>query len=213
MDALAHPDKYTVNGRAYLMLEFPEVTIFPNTDAILLRLLDAGIVPIITHPERNGPLQRRLDDIARWVGDRLLCAGHRWVVHRHIREGGTVVRGCADAARPGALHRQRCSRLPASLAHAAAGLRDAGGRLGRGRHPPALRRQPARGAHRRHHRIPSFNPPRRGAGSGISSGAEQAWPSPASPDKRRTRPTSSDALRTISCAHFLIAGREGVAYD
>ena len=67
MDALAHPDKYTINAQGYLMLEFPEVTIFPNTDAILLQLLDAGIVPIITHPERNGPLQRRLDDIARWV--------------------------------------------------------------------------------------------------------------------------------------------------
>ena len=68
MDALAHPDKYTINGRAYLMLEFPEMTIFPNAEAILLQFLDAGIVPIITHPERNGPLQRRLDDIAEWVG-------------------------------------------------------------------------------------------------------------------------------------------------
>lgn len=67
LDALAHPDKYTVNGRAYLMLELPEMAISPNTDEILLRLLDAGIVPIITHPERNRPLQRRLDELAQWV--------------------------------------------------------------------------------------------------------------------------------------------------
>ena len=68
IDALAHPDKYTINGHAYLMLEFPDLTISPNTDDILAQLLDAGIVPIVTHPERNTVLQRRLDDIARWIG-------------------------------------------------------------------------------------------------------------------------------------------------
>ena len=31
------------------------------------RLRDAGMVPIITHPERNALLQLRLDEIAQWV--------------------------------------------------------------------------------------------------------------------------------------------------
>ena len=66
-DALAHPEKYAVNHKSYLLVEFPDLSIFPNTDEIFLQLLDAGLVPIITHPERNGELQRRLDDIARWV--------------------------------------------------------------------------------------------------------------------------------------------------
>ena len=66
-DALAHPEKYTINHKGYLLVEFPDVAIFTETDAILARLLDGGMVPIVTHPERNRELQRRLDDLARWV--------------------------------------------------------------------------------------------------------------------------------------------------
>jgi protein-tyrosine phosphatase len=70
-DALAHPTKYTINHKTYLLVEFPDFGIFSETDAILARLIDGGMAPIITHPERNRELQRRLDDIARWV--RLGC--------------------------------------------------------------------------------------------------------------------------------------------
>ena len=66
-DALSDVRKYTINGNGYLLVEFPELAIFSSTDEILSDLLDAGMVPIITHPERNVQLQRRLDDIARWV--------------------------------------------------------------------------------------------------------------------------------------------------
>jgi protein-tyrosine phosphatase len=43
------------------------VGVFTSTDEILSDLVGAGMMPIITHPERNGRLQQRLDDIARWV--------------------------------------------------------------------------------------------------------------------------------------------------
>jgi protein-tyrosine phosphatase len=66
-DALAHPDKYTVNHRGYLLVEFPDLAIFANTERILSQLLDGGMMPIITHPERNDKLQRRVDDVAKWV--------------------------------------------------------------------------------------------------------------------------------------------------
>jgi protein-tyrosine phosphatase len=66
-DALAHPRKYTINHRDYLLVEFPELSLFGDTEQIFLRLLDAGLVPIITHPERNTQLQRRVPEIARWV--------------------------------------------------------------------------------------------------------------------------------------------------
>ena len=66
-DALAHPQKYTINHSIYLLVELPESTVFSSTDRILLRLLDGGMVPIITHPERNAQLQRQLDDLAKWV--------------------------------------------------------------------------------------------------------------------------------------------------
>ena len=66
-DAVAHPEKYSINHEGYLLVEFPDLTVFSTTDQILDELLDAGLVPIITHPERNRQLQDRLDDLARWV--------------------------------------------------------------------------------------------------------------------------------------------------
>jgi protein-tyrosine phosphatase len=66
-DALAHPEKYTINHKVYLLVEFPDITTFAGTERMLSRLLDGGMIPIITHPERNDALRRRLDDLARWV--------------------------------------------------------------------------------------------------------------------------------------------------
>lgn len=66
-DALANPRKYTINHRGYLMVEFADVTVFPNPDGVLGQLLDAGMRPIITHPERHSFLQRQPDLVASWV--------------------------------------------------------------------------------------------------------------------------------------------------
>lgn len=66
-DAVAHPQKYTVNHGSYLMVEFSEVGTLHAADRMLGRLLDAGMVPVITHPERNSHIQRHLDELAAWV--------------------------------------------------------------------------------------------------------------------------------------------------
>ncbi len=66
-DAVAHPQRYTVNHGPYLMVEFPDVGTLHAADRILGRLMDASIVPVITHPERNSHIQRHLDDLAEWV--------------------------------------------------------------------------------------------------------------------------------------------------
>ncbi len=66
-DALANPAKYTINHGRYLLVEFPEVSVFAHADEVLTELLDAGLVPIVTHPERNRELRERIDDLARWV--------------------------------------------------------------------------------------------------------------------------------------------------
>ena len=34
-DAIANPDKYTINNRGYLLVEFPDLSIFTSTDEIL----------------------------------------------------------------------------------------------------------------------------------------------------------------------------------
>ena len=66
-DAIANPRKYTINSQRYLLVEFSELLIFNNTEDIFARLRDAGMTPVITHPERNGLLRQRLERIAKWV--------------------------------------------------------------------------------------------------------------------------------------------------
>jgi protein-tyrosine phosphatase len=66
-DALAHPRKYTINQHCYLMVEFSDMLIFNNTSDIFSMLTGAGMIPVITHPERNGLLRQRIDQIAAWV--------------------------------------------------------------------------------------------------------------------------------------------------
>lgn len=66
-DALANPTKYTINHKRYLLVEFPDLLIAKDTAVVFTRLLEAGMVPIITHPERNFLLHRRLESLQAWV--------------------------------------------------------------------------------------------------------------------------------------------------
>ncbi|MGD0296087.1 MAG: CpsB/CapC family capsule biosynthesis tyrosine phosphatase [Bryobacteraceae bacterium] len=66
-DALANPAKYTIAHRSYLLVEFSEMFVTSQIDAVFERMLGAGIVPVITHPERNATLQQRLEELSRWV--------------------------------------------------------------------------------------------------------------------------------------------------
>lgn len=68
-DAVANPRKYTIAQKNYLLVEFSDLLIFKSTPEIFGRLMDAGMIPVITHPERNGLLRQRLEEIAKWVED------------------------------------------------------------------------------------------------------------------------------------------------
>ena len=68
-DAIQNPRKYTINGHRYLLVEFSDLIIFNNTAQIFERLQAAKMVPIITHPERNGLLRQRLEQITQWVAN------------------------------------------------------------------------------------------------------------------------------------------------
>lgn len=61
------PASFTINGGPYLLVEFSDLIIFKNTGDIFQQCLDAGITPIITHPERNTLLQQRLPELRTWV--------------------------------------------------------------------------------------------------------------------------------------------------
>jgi protein-tyrosine phosphatase len=66
-DAIEHPNKYTIDHKNYLLVEFSEMLVFHNTAEIFARLIDAGMVPVITHPERNGLLRQRIEPMAAWI--------------------------------------------------------------------------------------------------------------------------------------------------
>src|ERR1700730_15686003 len=66
-EAIAHPQRYTIAAKQYLLVELSEYGIPPQVSDGLLRLREAGMIPIITHPERNGILQRRPERVLEWV--------------------------------------------------------------------------------------------------------------------------------------------------
>ena len=68
-DAIEHPTKYTIDHKNYLMVEFSDILVFHNTAEIFARLLDAGMIPVITHPERNPLLRQRLNSIEKWIAE------------------------------------------------------------------------------------------------------------------------------------------------
>lgn len=66
-DAIENPNRYTINGTRYLLIEFSDYGIPPNTDEQIFLLKSRGMVPIITHPERNPLLVRRPERILELI--------------------------------------------------------------------------------------------------------------------------------------------------
>ncbi len=66
-DALQHPDRYTIAHKRFLLVEFPDVLIPQATGEIFGRFIEAGITPVVTHPERNYLLHSRLEQMQEWV--------------------------------------------------------------------------------------------------------------------------------------------------
>lgn len=56
--ALADPNRFTIGNTRYLLVEFSDFALsLPMRDA-LVRLRNAGVIPIVTHPERNLLMQQ-----------------------------------------------------------------------------------------------------------------------------------------------------------
>jgi protein-tyrosine phosphatase len=66
-DSLQNPSKYTINHKNYVLVEFSDLLIPKTTDDVFYQMRSAGMIPIITHPERNMLLQKRLDKLEAWV--------------------------------------------------------------------------------------------------------------------------------------------------
>ena len=59
--------KYTINGKQYLLVEFSDASIPATATDILYQLQLTGIVPIITHPERNPILVHNPRRLTEWI--------------------------------------------------------------------------------------------------------------------------------------------------
>ena len=66
-DVLRFPGRYSINHQGYLMVEFADAFIPKATADIFGRMLGVGLYPVVTHPERNALLQKRLPDLEAWV--------------------------------------------------------------------------------------------------------------------------------------------------
>jgi len=56
-----------LNGTSYMLLEFPFQSIPPNIEMTIFQILNAGITPVIAHPERNKRIQQNPQIIADLV--------------------------------------------------------------------------------------------------------------------------------------------------
>jgi protein-tyrosine phosphatase len=66
-DAYAHPTKYTLNHKSYLLVEFADFGIPASVDDALHQLQLHGMDPIVTHPERNGLIASQPARLEKWV--------------------------------------------------------------------------------------------------------------------------------------------------
>jgi protein-tyrosine phosphatase len=61
------PLDFTINNSTYLLVEFPDHFIPEQLDRVFYEIQVAGLIPIITHPERNPVLARKSELLYQWV--------------------------------------------------------------------------------------------------------------------------------------------------
>jgi protein-tyrosine phosphatase len=68
-EAMNDPRRFAIGDTQYVMIEFDHHSIPHNAGEQLMAIISRGMVPIITHPERNGYLMKNLDVVQRFVDE------------------------------------------------------------------------------------------------------------------------------------------------
>jgi protein-tyrosine phosphatase len=66
-DALLHPRRYTIANSNYLLIEFNDYSLMPVIRQGVFRLVSRGMIPIVTHPERNPVLLDRREKVLELI--------------------------------------------------------------------------------------------------------------------------------------------------
>jgi len=67
VEACAHPLRYSIDGKGYLLIEFPSFVIPASMPEALFRLQSAGYTLIVTHPERYPAVLRQPELVGEWM--------------------------------------------------------------------------------------------------------------------------------------------------
>ena len=67
LEACAHPLRYSIDGKGYLLIEFPSFVIPPSLSEALFRLQSVGYKLIVTHPERYPAVLQKPEMIGEWM--------------------------------------------------------------------------------------------------------------------------------------------------
>ena len=67
LDAVMHAFRYSIEGKGYLLIEFPSFVVPPRMLEALFRLQSAGYTLIVTHPERYPAVMRQPELVGEWM--------------------------------------------------------------------------------------------------------------------------------------------------
>lgn len=66
-DASMQPLKFSIDGKGYLLIEFPSQVIPPSLEDAMFRLQSVGYTLIVTHPERYPAVLREPELVSEWI--------------------------------------------------------------------------------------------------------------------------------------------------
>jgi protein-tyrosine phosphatase len=101
-DIRLEPNRYTLNQKNYLLVEFADFSIPASLDQALHELQLAGLTPIITHPERNPLIRAKPERLFAWL--RQGCFGQATAQSLLGKFGKSALDAARDWLEAGAIH-------------------------------------------------------------------------------------------------------------